>query len=72
MARNRRRLRNRRPKNDLQECLAICLAQKRRDALGNRLPLYTADEITAMGPEERQKVREAGWMGKKRIGEEQL
>jgi hypothetical protein len=65
MARNKRRLRNRRPKNDMREAFAICLNQRRHDALGNRLPGHTSDEITAMGPGEREKVRQAGWLGEK-------
>ena len=64
--RNKRRLRNRRHKNDLQECFAICLAQERRDALGNRLPGYDFDQIAAMGPEEREQVRQAGRLGEKK------
>jgi len=71
MGRNKRRLRNR-PKNDMQECFAICLAQKRHDALGNRLPGYDFDQILQMSPEEREKVRAAGWLGKDRRGDEQL
>jgi len=59
-------------KSNLQEALVLCLNQKRRDALGNRLPGYTFDEIAAMGSVEREKVRQAGWLGKNRRGDEQL
>ena len=65
MARNKRRLRNGRRKNDMQEAFAICLNQKRHDARGNRLSGYDFDEILKMGSEEREKLRAVGWLGKK-------
>ena len=67
MARNKRRLRNRRPKNDMQEALVLCLNQKRHDSAGNRIKGYTFDEIAAMGSVEREKVRQAGWLATQKL-----
>jgi hypothetical protein len=52
-------------KSNLQEALVLCLNQKRHDSAGNRIKGSTFDEIAAMGPEEREQVRQAGWLGQK-------
>lgn len=52
-------------KHNMEEAFVLCLNQKRHDALGNRLPGYDLDQIVAMGPGEREKVRQAGWLAKK-------
>jgi hypothetical protein len=51
-------------KADLDEVTALTLNQRRRDADGNRLPGHTFDEILAMTPAERERVKQVGWLGK--------
>jgi hypothetical protein len=53
---------------DLEEAAAICLNQKRHDAEGNRLKGHSLDEILNMSAEERERVKQAGWLSKENSG----
>ena len=59
----KRRLRSGHRKADLQEAFVLCLNQKRHDADGNRIPGYDVEEIMAMPPAQRERVKQAGWLG---------
>jgi len=48
-------------KADMDEVFRITLHQRRHDAQGNRLPCFSADEIAAMTPAQRERVKQAGW-----------
>jgi hypothetical protein len=61
---NKRRLRSGFRKNDMQEAFDLCLRQRRHDAAGNRVQGHTFDEIEAMTPAERQRLKQVGWLGK--------
>jgi hypothetical protein len=61
---NKRRLRSGHRKVDMQEAFMLTLQQKRHDDAGNRVQGHTFDEILAMSPAERQRVKQAGWLGK--------
>ncbi len=49
-------------KVDLREAFLLCINQKRHDADGNRIPGYDVEEIMAMTPADRERVRRMGWM----------
>ena len=53
-------------KADMDEVFRITLHQRRHDAQGNRLPGFSADAIMAMAPVQRERVKQAGWLGKRR------
>ena len=50
--------------DDMEQVLAICLNQKRHDANGKRIAGHTFDEIAAMTPAERQRLKQTGWVGR--------
>ncbi len=55
------RFKARRGKRSMEEAFWIILRQKRHDSARNKIPGFTFDEICAMTPEQREKVRQAGW-----------
>jgi hypothetical protein len=65
---NKRQLRNRHRKSDMQEAFVLCLNQRRHDVDGNRIPGYDVEEIMAMTPAERERVRQAGWLATRNQG----
>jgi hypothetical protein len=65
---NKRRLRSGLRKNDLQEAFILTLQQKRHDAAGNRIQGHTFDQILAMTPAERERLKQVGWLGNKTEG----
>jgi len=65
---NKRRLRSGLRKNDMQEAFDLCLHQKRHDAAGNRVVGYDFNQILDMTPRQRAAVKQAGWLGKGKIG----
>ena len=65
---NKRRLRSGLRKNDMQEAFDLCLHQKRHDAAGNRVVGYDFEQIMALRPAERERLKQTGWLGKGKIG----
>jgi hypothetical protein len=51
-------------KTDMEEVFAIALHQKRHDAAGNRVVGYDFEQIMALRPAERERLKQTGWLGK--------
>ena len=62
---NKRRLRSGHRKNDMQEAFILTLQQKRHDAAGNRIVGYDFEQILAMSPAERERLKQVGWLATK-------
>jgi hypothetical protein len=64
---NKRRLRSGLRKADLRETFSLVLHQKRHDGDGKRIPGYDFEQIMEMTPGERERVKQAGWLGKSKL-----
>jgi hypothetical protein len=62
MARNKRRLLNRRSEDDLKEVSTLVEHQRRYDTDGRRLAGFSSEQIAAMDARQRVAVRADGWL----------